>query len=101
GQLAVKGQDLPGRQPALVAEKLGEIADLPARVEVSDRPAEEPALARGWCDEPQEQLDRGGLARPVGTEEPEHLASWHGHRESRERHRLAESLRQLDGLDGG
>ena len=75
GELRVEHQDLAGRQPRLVAEQLGQVADPPARLAVADRPAQHLAVARGRPREAEQQLHRGRLAGAVGPEEAEHLAA--------------------------
>src|SRR5258708_36216946 len=69
--------------------------------QVADGAAENACLARTGPQEPEQQLHRGGFASPVWSEEPEHLTTRHGHRQTREGDCPAEFLRQVDGLDRG
>src|SRR5205807_2481578 len=90
----------PRTEPGLVAKQLGHVADSPARRQIADPLAEEPCLARGWLDQAEEQLDRGRLARAVGTEKAEDLAPGHGHGEAGQRDGAAEPFGQVDGVNG-
>src|SRR5439155_18162201 len=99
-QLAVEGQDFRSRQPTLIAEELRQVADMTSGPQVSDGPAEQPALARGGFQETEQQLHRGRLAGAVGAEESKHLAPRHRHRETGESDGVAESLGQLHRLNG-
>ena len=54
---------------------LRKIADAPARGEIADRPSENLGAPGGRVDQLHEQLERGGLAGAVGTEEPEYFAA--------------------------
>ena len=100
-QLGVQHQDLVGREPGLVAEQLGEVADAPARLAVPDRSPEHLAVARGPPRQPEEQLDGGGLARAVRPEEAEHLAGLDAQVERLEPDGVPVHLAQALGLDGG
>src|SRR5712692_7970496 len=99
-QLAVEGENLARVEPALVAEKLRQVADAPPRVEVADWLAEEPRLARGRPEQAEQELHRGRLPGAVGTEKSEDLATRHRHRKAGQRNRAAEPLRQVDGVYG-
>ena len=66
---------------------------------VSRSPAgapEDHGLAAGRAGQAEQQLDRGGLARPVGPEEPEDLAPADRHRQAGQRDRAPVLLAQLD-----
>ena len=78
----VQLEHLPGAQPGLVAEQLGQVAD-PRRVApIAERRPEHGARAAGRAGQAEQQLDRGRLARAVGPEEAEDLArarrAWSG-----------------------
>src|SRR5207302_9664188 len=53
-QLTVQGKYLGRREPALVAEQLGQVTDAAPGLQVSHRPAEKPALARGRRQEAEQ-----------------------------------------------
>ena len=97
GEPAVQAEHLGGAQPALVAEELGQIAHAAAGLAVARRTAEHPRLAAGRAAESEEQLHRGGLAAAVRSEESEHLAAGHDHREAGERDRRPVVLGELEG----
>src|SRR5258708_26506450 len=99
GQLAVQGQYLASGQPALIAEQLGQVAEVTPGLQVSDRTAEQPPLPRARLQKPEQQLHGSRLARTVGTQEAEDLAPRDRHRKPGQRDLLAELLGQLDGLD--
>ena len=87
----MQDQHLAGGQPALEAEQLGQVADLPPGLPVPGRRAQHHGLAAGRPGQAEQQLDRRGLARPVRAEEPEDLAALDGHRQPGERDRVAGS----------
>ena len=58
------------------------------------------ALAAAGGDQPQEHLDRGGLAGAVGAQEAEHLAALDAQREVFDGHFAVEDLAQVVGFDG-
>ena len=70
----VQLEDLPRAQPRLVAEELGQVADLAPRRTIAERRAEDCRVAAGRARKPEEQLHRRRLACPVRTEEAEDLA---------------------------
>ena len=73
-QLAMQGQHLARRHPALVTEQLGQVPDSLPRGEIAQRCAQDRARAGAGMRQPQQQLDRGRLAGAVGSEEPVDLA---------------------------
>ena len=68
-------EHLACRQPRLVAEQLGQVADPPPRLAVAERPAEHRPVAARRAGEAEQELDGGRLARAVGAEEAERLAA--------------------------
>ncbi len=101
GELRVEGQHLARGQPGLVAEQLGQIAHAASRLAVADRAAEDLARPCRRPREPEEELDRRGLAGAVGTEEAEHLARVDAEVEVVEGDGPAVDLAQAMGLDRG
>ena len=101
GQGGVETEHLVGREPGLVPEQLGQVADPAARLAVPDPTTEHRPLARRRPRQAEQQLDRRRLARPVGAEEAEHLAGLDVQVERVERHGPAVDLAQRVGLDGG
>src|SRR4030095_5458585 len=92
--LGEKGDVLVDGQIAIQTETLREIAD-----SLGQRPmrahrieAKDPQLARIGMQQSTHQTDRRRLARPVGADEAEHLASHHLEAQPGERLRLAVSL---------
>jgi len=85
----------------LIPEELGQVADAAPALDIAGGPAEHERLAGGGRDEAQEQLDRGGLARPVGAQEAEHLALGHGHGETGQRQGVPVAFDKLDRVNGG
>ena len=74
-ELGVDAGDLPCGQPARVAEQLGQIADPPTCLEVTQGSVEDAAVPGCRTSEPEQQLDGGRLAGAVGPEQPEDLAA--------------------------
>jgi hypothetical protein len=97
----VQVQRLPDLQPVgqrrlleLDADALAQLGALAARIQ-----AEHPHRTRIGAAEPLQALHRGGLARPVGPDDPKDLAGLHGERDAVHRHRRAVPLAQLGDLD--
>jgi hypothetical protein len=97
----VKLQDLDGREPSLVAEQLGQVADAAAGVAVAQWPAENGSLAAARPGQAKEQLDDRRLAGPVGTQEAEDLAAVHAEVQAVQRERCPVRFPEPGGLDGG
>src|SRR6266851_2773579 len=97
----MKSEHLARGEPALVAKQLGQVADLAARLQVPDRPAQQRALAGGGFEKAEQQLDRGRLARAVGSEKPEDLATRNSHREPGKGNGVPEPFGKVQRLDGG
>jgi len=95
----VQAEDFLGPQPRLVAEKLRQVADSPAHLEVTDASPEDAPLAAGRAREAEQELDRRGLARTVGPEEAENLAPTDGHREAGKRFDATIALPEVRDLD--
>ena len=102
GELGVEGEHLTGVEPRLVAEQLGQVADPAPRVarSPSGAPSTRPD-ARGRAGEPEQELDRGRLARAVRAEEADQLAATDAQVEAVERGRPTERLDDAVELDGG
>ncbi len=98
---AVEDEDLPGAEPALEAEELGQVADLPPRLPVAGRRPEHQRLAARRAGEPEQELDRCRLPGPVRSEESEDLPPPDLHRETLEGHRVPILLAQVERDDGG
>ena len=98
-QPQVQLDHLASPQPGLVAERLGQVADPPAGHQIAERRAEHRATPTGRAGEPQQQLDRGRLARPVGPEEADDLARLDAHREVDQCDGPTVALGQPVGLD--
>jgi hypothetical protein len=97
----VQVQRLPHLQPVgqgglleLDADALAQLGALAPRVE-----AEHPHRTRVGAAQALQALHRGGLAGPVGANDPEDLAGLHGERDAVHRYRLAVSLPKLGDLD--
>jgi hypothetical protein len=70
-------QHLLAGEVAGEAVVFGQVADARQRRPVADGPAQHGAADAGGPDERQQNLDEGGLARPVGPEQAEDLAGPH------------------------
>src|SRR5215207_2496318 len=70
----MKVEQLGAGQPIMETEALRQVAHPPASFRVAGRSAEEPRLTAGRPHEAEQDLDGGGLARPVRAEEAEDLA---------------------------
>ena len=95
----MQAEHLRGREQGLEAKQLGEISDLPPGLAVAQRRAEHQRLASARTRQPEQQLHHRGLARPVGAEEAEDLASRHRHRQRLHGDRVAEALAQRHRVD--
>ena len=101
GEFGVEGEHLAGVEPRLVAEELGQVADpCPGRA-IAERGAEHASGPRGRPGEPEQELDRGRLARAVRSEEADQLAATDAQVEPVERGRPAERLDDAVELDRG
>ena len=69
----MEGQHLARGQPVGVAEQLGQVAHPAPGAALADRPAQQLGRACAGTDQPQQQLDRGRLAGPVGPQEAQAL----------------------------
>ena len=69
----MQGQEFVGGQPVLEAEVFGQKADAGTRGAVSEWSTQQESPAGGGRDQSHQHLDRGGLARPVGSQESKHL----------------------------
>ena len=76
-QLPVKGQELLGRKILIEIRSLGEKTHKLFHGDVFDRAPEDPGPAGRGEQEAEQELNRGGLARPVMTEEAEDLPLLH------------------------
>ena len=90
GQQFVDGGDLAG-QAHVAAHHVGFVADVVAG---------DPGGAAGRHRQRRHHPDRGGLARPVGAEQPEHGSGSHGEADAIDGGVVAEPLHQIDGFDG-
>ncbi len=99
-QPAVKSQQLPSRQGVMEAEMLRKETDTGPDAAFSQGRAEHEAASAAGCHEPQQQLQRGGLAGTVGSEEPEYLPATDGQRQVGHSHGGTELLAQGARLDG-
>ena len=63
--------------------------------------AEQPHAPRGGLHQPEQHVQRGGLAGAVRTEQAEHLAPAHLEGDAREGGRVREALHELAHADGG
>ena len=95
----VKLQHLPRAQPRLVAEELGQVADLAPRRTIAERRAEDRRAAARRARQPEEQLHRCRLACAVGAEEAEDLARFHAQGQVDQGIGSAVALRQATGVD--
>jgi len=64
---------------------LRQVANIPVHFDVAYGFAEDPRASRRRKNQAHQQLDSGGLARPVRTNEPEDFALFHFHIQSLER----------------
>ena len=71
----MQGEQLGRRQPRLVAEQLGQVADAGPGRGVGGRAAEQQHLPGVGVDEAEQHLDDGGLAGAVGPEQADDLAA--------------------------
>ena len=74
-QPAVEVERLLGVEEAVQVRLLGQVADPLVLGDVGGVAAEDQGLAAGGKEQPQEQLDRGRLARAVGAQQAEDLAA--------------------------
>ena len=100
-QAPVESQHFAAAEPVVKPEVLGQEAHLRARAAMTERRAEQLAVAGGRLDQPQEHLERRGLARAVRPQESEHLAPADLERQLRNRYLGAELLAEAAGLDDG
>ncbi len=92
-------QELAPRQRIVESKVFRQEADARSRAPVADgRPEHRGAATRRW-HEPEEHLDRGGLAGTVRAEEAEHFAASDVERQIRDGEIRAEMLTQLARLD--
>ena len=88
-------------QPGLVAEQLGQVADLAPRRSIAERRPEHGPAATGRPGQPEQQLHGRGLARAVGPEETEDLARLDAQGQVDQRIGAAVALGQPVGVDDG
>ena len=71
-----KVQELPDLHAVVDAEVVGHVADAAAHAQriAADAMPVDHAVAAGGLQQRGQEADRGALARPVGTDEAEHLA---------------------------
>ena len=94
-------EDLPGSQPGLVPEELGQVADPRADGSVPEGCSKHAPRTSGGSGQAQQQLDRRGLARTVRPEETDELAAPDGQAEPVECGRPAKGLDDPVELDRG
>jgi hypothetical protein len=83
------------------AKVLGQEAEPRARRDRAESGAEHRRLAGAGLDQAEQHLERGGLARAVGTQETEDLSRPHGQGEIGDGELVPEALAQPAGLDYG
>jgi hypothetical protein len=99
GKFGVECQDLACPEPGLVAEQFRQVADAGAGRAIANRGAEDLAGPARGAHEPQDELDRRGLARPVRSEQAHQLAAADSQAQGVERGRPAVSLGDAVELD--
>jgi len=95
----VERQDLPGVQPRLVPEELGEVPDPSPGGAIAERCAEDATGARGRSGEAEQQLDGRRLAGAVWPEQADEFAPPDGQAQPGERGRPAVRLDDAVELD--
>ena len=93
-------QELPDFHAVVDAEVVGHVADAAAhaqRILADAMPVDDP-VAAGGLQQRGQKADRGALARPVGSDEAEHLARLDLQGQAIDRQQIAVSLCEVDAV---